>query len=130
MSNIVDKEHNATSRSAIGDSSKTVQPREPRKGATISFFRRPSILHSAIYGTVTGLVFYGGYFVYRALKLENCNTEYYARQSRWRHFEKQQLFQRELSQNMNAHFVAHLSQEYDPVAVRRPGAPLDPKQIF
>ncbi|CDR96306.1 hypothetical protein, conserved [Babesia bigemina] len=72
----------------------------------------------------SGLITYGGYILMRSVKLDNCNTDYLARQSRWRHFEKQQLFQRELSQKMNAHFVASLAQEYDPVAIRRPNSPL------
>ncbi|KAK1933021.1 hypothetical protein X943_001874 [Babesia divergens] len=71
-----------------------------------------------------GVVFYGGYIAWRAFKLDNCNTEYFARQSRWRHFEKQQLYQRELGQKMNSHFVASVAQEYDPVALRKPDSQL------
>eukprot|EP00371_Babesia_bovis_P002561 XP_001611208.1 hypothetical protein [Babesia bovis T2Bo] len=108
-------------------------PINNKAGRRLSFFRAPSIFHSAIYGAVAGnargiqytiivgLAFYGGYYVYRALKLNTNNTEYYGRQSRWRHLEKQQLFQRELSQKMNGNFVANLTQEYDPVALRQPG---------
>ncbi|KAK1444265.1 hypothetical protein BgAZ_101710 [Babesia gibsoni] len=101
---------------------KAAAPKSGRK--RLGFARAPSVFHSAVYGMVAGFVFYGGYFAWRAYKLEYCNTEYYARQSRWRHFEKQQLYQRELGQKMSSHFVANLAQEYDPVALRKPDAPL------
>ncbi|EDO07640.2 putative integral membrane protein [Babesia bovis T2Bo] len=105
-------------------------PINNKAGRRLSFFRAPSIFHSAIYGAVAGLAFYGGYYVYRALKLNTNNTEYYGRQSRWRHLEKQQLFQRELSQKMNGNFVANLTQEYDPVALRQPGGHIDSKHLL
>ncbi|GBE63086.1 hypothetical protein, conserved [Babesia ovata] len=121
----VGSEGHLDSASSPGLSSDSTQRQgAPKAVRRLRFGGNPSIIHSAIYGTVAGLITYGGYILMRAVKLDNCNTDYLARQSRWRHFEKQQLFQRELSQKMNAHFVASLAQEYDPVAIRRPNSPL------
>ncbi|GIX62046.1 uncharacterized protein BcabD6B2_14810 [Babesia caballi] len=111
--------------STAGSSPDPARLRSPQAaGKRLRFMRAPSVLHSAMYGAVAGTVVYGAYFIWRAFKLDNCNTEYFSRQSRWRHFEKQQLYQRELSQKMNAHFVGSLAQEYDPVALRKPDSSL------
>lgn len=119
----------ASSREKLaGETLKSTHPSVGRRW--VQLVRAPSVFHSAMYGMAAGVVFYGGYIAWRAFKLDNCNTEYFARQSRWRHFEKQQLYQRELGQKMNSHFVASVAQEYDPVALRKPDSQLDPKHIF
>ncbi|UVC54222.1 hypothetical protein MACJ_003755 [Theileria orientalis] len=88
------------------------------------YFGRPSVFHSLVFGSAAGVLFYGGYIGLRALKVKFFDTDYVAKQSRWRYLEKQQLYQRELAQEMNASYVATLAEEYDPVALRPPGAPL------
>uniref|UniRef100_A0A3B0NFG2 Transmembrane protein n=1 Tax=Theileria annulata TaxID=5874 RepID=A0A3B0NFG2_THEAN len=88
------------------------------------YFTRPSIFHSLLFGTVSGVVFYSSYIGLRALKVKFFDTDHIARQSRWRYLEKQQLYQRELAQDMNSAYVASLVDEYDPVALRTPGTPM------
>ncbi|EKX73167.1 conserved hypothetical protein [Theileria equi strain WA] len=94
------------------------------------YFARPSVFHSVVFGTTAGLLFYSTYIGWRAIKVKYLNTEYFARQSRWRYMEKQQLYQRELSQRMNANYIASIAEEYDPVALRMPGSKVDPKHMF
>ncbi|EAN30610.2 putative integral membrane protein [Theileria parva strain Muguga] len=94
------------------------------------YFRNPSVFHSLLFGTAAGVVFYSSYIGLRALKVKFFDTDYIARQSRWRYLEKQQLYQRELAQDMNSAYVASLAEEYDPVALRPPGAPMDTKNVL
>eukprot|EP00933_Yihiella_yeosuensis_P065762 TRINITY_DN69738_c0_g1_i1.p1 TRINITY_DN69738_c0_g1~~TRINITY_DN69738_c0_g1_i1.p1 ORF type:complete len:117 (+),score=29.31 TRINITY_DN69738_c0_g1_i1:59-409(+) len=87
-------------------------------------------LYSLAYGAAAGVVLSGLVYAGRTLSIYCFDHEYCKLQSRKRYFEKQLLFTREQEETNNAHYLASLSSEYDPVATRMPFKALDAKYRF
>mmetsp|Transcript_8388 Transcript_8388/g.14911 ORF Transcript_8388/g.14911 Transcript_8388/m.14911 type:complete len:118 (-) Transcript_8388:100-453(-) len=87
-------------------------------------------LYSLAYGAAAGVILSGLVYAGRTLSVFCFDHEYYKIQSRKRYYEKQLLFTREQEEASNAHYLASLSTEYDPVATRMPFKPLEPKYRF
>ncbi|CAJ1433443.1 unnamed protein product [Effrenium voratum] len=87
-------------------------------------------LYSLAYGVAGGVILSGLVYAGRVAYLTCFDHEYYKIQSRKRYYEKQLLFSREQEESNQAHYLASLSAEYDPVATRMPFQPLDKKYRF
>ncbi|CAE7874843.1 unnamed protein product, partial [Symbiodinium sp. KB8] len=87
-------------------------------------------LYSLAYGAAAGVILSGLVYVGRTFNIMCFDHEYYKIQSRKRYYEKQMLFFKEQEETNQAHYVASLSAEYDPVATRMPFQTLDPKYRF
>merc|ERR1711998_754884 len=74
--------------------------------------------YSLAFGAVGGILLSGLVLAGRATHVALFDHEYYKIQSRKRYFEKQLLFHKEQEETAQAHYVAALSAEYNPVATR------------
>lgn len=97
---------------------------------TISQVKVGTPLHSLAYGVGAGVVLSGLVYAGRTVHVLCFDHEYYKLQSRKRYYEKQMLFAREQDEAAQAHYLAALAAEYDPVATRMPFKALDPKYNF
>merc|ERR1719321_858355 len=86
--------------------------------------------YSLLYGAVGGVVLSGLVYMGRTIHVTLFDHEYYKIQSRKRYYEKQLCFQMEQDEASKAHYLAALAAEYNPVAMRMPFKPLDPKYRF
>merc|ERR1719482_2237945 len=109
-----------------------MQPSRMQRLATsvLSKCRPATIPYSLAFGAVGGLALSGLVYGYRTLGVLFFDHEHYKLQSRKRYYEKQLLFMREQEETANAHYMATLAAEYDPVATRMPFKPLEPKYRF
>lgn len=96
-------------------------------GRICKSLKGPSITHSILFGICGGLVYYGGYYLYRYIRIKFFDTSYVANESRRRYMEKQNLFYNDLGYDMSMKYIGNLSKYYDPVALREPFQPLDDK---
>ncbi|CAK9070252.1 Hypothetical protein SCF082_LOCUS34995 [Durusdinium trenchii] len=87
-------------------------------------------LYSLAYGVAGGIILSGLVYAGRSVYLMCFDHEYYKIQSRKRYYEKQLCFFKEQEETNNAHYMAALSSEYNPVATRMPFQPLDSKYRF
>jgi hypothetical protein len=93
-------------------------------------FSRGTFLYSAIFGSAVGVGLAGAAYLGRAVHVAFFDEEHYRIQSRQRYLEKQYLFFKELQESQQAHALAAMVQEYDPVDTRLPFQKLDDKYRF
>lgn len=67
-----------------------------------------------------GLASYGGYYLYRLVKVYAFDTEHPLVESRRRYLEKQQIFMQQLDESLAAGHMAAMVKEYNPAATRLP----------
>jgi hypothetical protein len=102
-----------------------------RMGATFAnMFKPKAPVYSVLYGAAAGVVLSGLVYVGRTIHVTLFDHEYYKIQSRKRYYEKQLCYQMEQDEAAKAHYLASLAAEYNPVAMRMPFKPLDPKYRF
>merc|ERR1719299_163696 len=93
-------------------------------------FQPKAPVYSVLYGAAAGVVLSGLVYVGRTIHITLFDHEYWKIQSRKRYYEKQLCFQMEQDEAAKAHYLASLAAEYNPVAMRMPFKPLDPKYRF
>jgi hypothetical protein len=93
-------------------------------------FRPGNSVYSLAFGAVGGVILSGLVLAGRTTHVALFDHEYYKVQSRKRYFEKQLLFQKEQEEAAQAHYLAALSAEYNPVATRLPFKEMDAKYRF
>ena len=87
-------------------------------------------MYSALFGAAVGTGLAGAAYLGRAVHVLLFDEEHYRVQSRQRYLEKQFLFFKQLQESQQAHALASLVQEYDPVDTRLPFQKMEDKYRF
>lgn len=94
------------------------------------YLKPGTFLYSGLFGATVGTALAGAVYSVRALHVLFFDEEHYRVQSRQRYLEKQYLFFQKLQESQQAHALASLVQEYDPVDTRLPFQKMEDKYRF
>ena len=95
-----------------------------------NYFKPGTFLYSGIFGAVVGSALAGTVYGFRALHVLLFDEEHFRVQSRQRYLEKQYVFFQQLQDTQEAHVLASLAQEYNPVDTRLPFQKMEDKYRF
>lgn len=94
------------------------------------YFKPATFLYSGIIGAAVGTGIAGAVYVARAFHVMLFDEEHYRVQSRQRYLEKQFLFFKQLQETQQAHAMASIVEEYNPVDTRMPFQKMEDKYRF
>jgi|LauGreDrversion4_2_1035121.scaffolds.fasta_scaffold159314_3 hypothetical protein len=95
-----------------------------------NYFKPGTFIYAGIFGVALGSGLAGTVYGLRALRVLLFDEEHFRVQSRQRYLEKQHLFFKQLQETQEAHALASLAQEYNPVDTRLPFQKMDDKYRF
>ena len=95
-----------------------------------NYFKPGTFLYSGIFGAAVGTALAGSVYGLRALHVLLFDEEHFRVQSRQRYLEKQYVFFQNLQETQEAHALASLAQEYNPVDTRLPFQKMEDKYRF
>lgn len=95
-----------------------------------NYFKPGTFLYSGIFGAGVGSALAGTVYGFRALHVLLFDEEHFRVQSRQRYLEKQYVFFQQLQDTQEAHALASLAQEYNPVDTRLPFQKMEDKYRF
>lgn len=95
-----------------------------------NYFKPGTFLYSGIFGAAFGSALAGTVYGLRALHVLLFDEEHFRVQSRQRYLEKQYLFFQQLQESQEAHALAALAEEYNPVDTRLPFQKMEDKYRF
>ena len=94
------------------------------------YFMPGTFLYSGLLGAAVGVGLAGTAYVFREGHVLFFDEEHYRVQSRQRYLEKQFLFFKQLQESQQAHAIASLVQEYNPVDTRLPFQKMEDEYRF